>query len=156
MRCKCLANGACPILNCESMLAIFHGRSVIRLMYLHDGVVGSVFFIQLYHGDFCHAFCVLHFSFSLCAHFTMDLLCGRAFLSTFGNSDVLLLPSVIAFFACSSANSLPSTPLWPGIHLIVMCMPMCFFHSASMSSWSTSKIWWPDLGFVSCVAMIAA
>ena len=54
---------------------------------------------------------VLHFSFLLCAHFTVDLLCSKAFLSAFGNSDVSLLPSVIAFFACSSASLLPLTPL---------------------------------------------
>ena len=45
MQCKCLANGACPVLNCKSMLATFCGRSVIKLMYLRDGVVGLVFFI---------------------------------------------------------------------------------------------------------------
>jgi len=156
MRCKCLANGACPVLNCESMLAIFCSRSVIRSTYLHDGVVGSVFFICSYCGDFCHVFCALHFSFSLCVHFTAGLLSSKAFLSAFGNSDVSLLPSVIAFFACSSASLLPSTPLWPGIYLIVMYMPMCFFCSASMSSWSMLKIWWPELGFTNCVAMIAA
>jgi hypothetical protein len=78
--------------------------------------VGSVFFIFVNHSDFCHAFCALHLSFSQYAHFIVDLLYGSIFLRFFGRSCVLLLPSVIAFFACSSAHLLPSTPLCPGIH----------------------------------------
>jgi len=140
IRCKCLASGACPVLSCDRILAIFRGRSVMRSIYLRDGVVGSVFFIRSYRSDFCHAFCALRFSFSLYAHFIADLLCGRAFLSILGSSDVLLLPSVIAFFACSSANSLPSTPLCPGIHCMVMHILTCFFHSSSMLSCRASNI----------------
>ena len=60
---RCLASGACPVLSCESMLAIFCGKSMIRSTYLHDGVVGLVFFICSYCGNFCHAFCALHFGF---------------------------------------------------------------------------------------------
>jgi hypothetical protein len=45
MRCKCLARGVCPVLSCDSMLASFLSRVVMRLMYLFDGAVGSVLFI---------------------------------------------------------------------------------------------------------------
>ena len=44
MRCKCLARGAWPVLNCERILANFCGRPEISLMYLFEGAVGSVIF----------------------------------------------------------------------------------------------------------------
>ena len=100
------------------MLACFLGMSVMRSMYLLDGVVGSSFFIRSDCFDFCHSFCVVHFSFLLNAHFIAVLLHGNGFFSMFGSFSVLLLLSVIAFLACSSACSLPSIPLCPGDHLI--------------------------------------
>lgn len=139
MRCKCLARGVWPVLNCESMLASFRGRFAISLRYLFEGVVGSVFFILAYRGDFCHSFCALFFSVSPKAHFAADLLCGRVFLRSLGSRHLSLLPSVIAFFACSSARSLPSTPLWPGTHWTVTRM-LCLFFKVSISSWKASKM----------------
>jgi hypothetical protein len=93
MRCKCLASGVWPVRSCDSILAIFLGRFVMRWMYLFDGAVGSVFFIFMNRGDFCHAFCALRLSFSPYAHFIADLLCGSIFLRIFGRSRVSLLPS---------------------------------------------------------------
>jgi hypothetical protein len=64
MWCKCLAGGIWPVLSCNSMLAIFRGRHEISLMYLSKDDMGSVFFILVYYGDFCHIFCALCFSVS--------------------------------------------------------------------------------------------
>jgi hypothetical protein len=110
MQYKCLARGVWPVLNCESMLTSFRGRFIINLRYLLEGVIGSVFFILVYCGDFCHSFCALHFSVSPKAHFAADLLCGSIFLRSLSSCCLSLLPSVIAFFACSSARSLLPLP----------------------------------------------
>jgi hypothetical protein len=122
------------------MLASFLGRPVISIMYLSEGVFGSVFFILLYLGDFSHSFCAQHLSFLLYAHFSANTLCGSVFLRYFSRSHLSLLPSIIDFFASSSTCSFPSTPLWPGIHLNSMWMPQCFCFSAAMCSCSVSSM----------------
>jgi hypothetical protein len=138
IRCKCLASGACPVLNCVKMLAAFLGRAAIRVRYLFDMAVGSVFFIHSCRGDFHHIFCARRLSFSPYAHFIADLLRGIVFFRSRGSSSWLLLPSVIAFFASSSARSLPSIPLCPGVHLIAIRIPGCFFLSVSRVPWNAS------------------
>jgi hypothetical protein len=106
-----------------------------------EGIVGSVFIILLYRFEACHRFCAWRLSLSLCVHLMADLLRGSIFLSSPGNLFVLLLPSVIAFFASSSACSFPSTPLCPGTHLTVIFMLWCLFLTAVMLSCSASNIW---------------
>ena len=49
-----------------------------------------------------------------------DLLCNVRFYRYFGSRLTVLLPSVMAFFACLSAFSLPLTSLCPEIHLRVI------------------------------------
>jgi hypothetical protein len=93
------------------MLANFLGRPVMSVMYLSDRVLGSVFFILSYLGDFSHSFCARCLSFLLYIHFIAGALYGSVFLRCFGRLQMSLLPSVIAFFACSSACSFPSIPL---------------------------------------------
>jgi len=105
--CRYLANGVCPVLSWDSMLASFLGSVVTRLMYLLEGVVGSVFFILSYHSDFCHPFCARCLSFLLCVHFIAGLLCGSVFLRNFGSLLVSLLPIIITFFTSSSVHLLP-------------------------------------------------
>ena len=122
MRYKCLARGVWPVLNCESMLASFHGRFIINLRYLLEGVVGSVFFILVYRGDFCHSFCALHFSVSLKAHFAADMLCGSVFLRSLGSCCLSLLP----LLACQLVRYLP---LPCGLVPIVPWHVCCVFSS---------------------------
>jgi hypothetical protein len=107
----CLAREACSILICMRMLTAFLGSGVIRVKYLFDMAVGSVFFIRSYLGNACHSFCVHHLSFSPYSYFIADLLRGSVFFRSCGSSSCSLLSSVIAFFASSSACSFPSTPL---------------------------------------------
>jgi len=102
---RCLARGAWPVLNCDSILALRLGRLAMSLIYVFEGDVGSVFFILSYRGDCCHNFCVLRFNFSKYAALVAELLWGNGFLSCTGSACALLLPSVIAFLACSSARS---------------------------------------------------
>ena len=64
MQWRCLARGVCPILSWDRMLASFLGSSVTKLMYLLEGVVGSVSFILLKCLDFCQFFCMRCLSFS--------------------------------------------------------------------------------------------
>jgi hypothetical protein len=136
IQCRCLATGACPILNCIKMLAAFLGRAAIRVRYLFDMAVGSVFFICSCHSDFRYIFCAHHLSFFPYPHFIADLLQGIVFFRSYGSLSWLLLPSVIAFFASSSAHLLPSIPLCPGVHLIAICIPGCFFLSMSRVPWN--------------------
>jgi hypothetical protein len=78
-------------------------------------------------------------SFSWYAHFIANLLFGSVFLSAFGSSLRSLLPSVIAFFASSSAFSFPSIPSCPGVHLIKIFIPRCCFLTPSRLWCSMSK-----------------
>jgi hypothetical protein len=127
MRCRCLASGACPVRSCERMLASFLGSGVMRSTYLFDSVFASVFFILSYWHELFHIFCALFFTFSPYACIIADFLCGSLFLRSVGRALVSSLPSVMAFFACLSAFSFPSTPLCPGTHLTFILIPLCFF-----------------------------
>lgn len=122
-RNRCLAKGACPVLSCARMLASFLGSFVTRSMYLWEGVVGSVFITLLHRFESLQPFCARRSGFSLCIYPIADLLYGRVVLRDFGSLCVSLLPSLVAFFASSSACSLPPTPLCPGTHLTVIFMP---------------------------------
>jgi hypothetical protein len=69
---------------------------------------------------------------------------------------VAWLPSVIAFFPCSSAFSLPAAPLWPGTHLRVTRRLRLLLVRCPIYLWKASKMWCPGLGLVSCVESNAA
>ena len=156
IRFKCLASGAWPVRNCVRMLACLLGSLAISLMYMFDGEVGSVPFIFANRGDLFHIFCARNLILLLKEHIWVDLLLGSGFLRYSGRCCTSLLFSVIAFFAWASACSFPSTSLCPGIHLNLICIPWFLFLSASIDSWSLSKMWCPGAGLASCVAMIAA
>ena len=64
IRCKCLARGAWPVRSWVRMLVSFLGSCAVSLRNLLDGAVGSVIFIRLNRGDFCHSFCAC--ALSLC------------------------------------------------------------------------------------------
>ena len=134
MRCRCLASGVCPVHSCKRMLTSFLGGGVMRSMYLVDSIFTSVFFILSYRHEVFHIFSALFFSFSLYACIIADLLCGSLFLRSAGRALVMSLPSVMAFFACSS------TLLCPGTHLTFILILLCFFHMALMLSWIVLKM----------------
>src|SRR3979490_2252461 len=83
-------------------------------------------------GDAAHVAIALFFSFSRALLHTADLFTGIPFRIGAGMSLILLDPFSTAIFASLSASSLPSTPSWPGTHLMVRdssrCCLLTIFH----------------------------
>ena len=122
------------------MLASFLGVEVISLRYLLDGAEGSVLFILSKRRDSVHSFWACLHSFALWACIRAVLLYGKFVLSKVGSLSSGELPSVMAFFASSSAFSFPVTFLCPGTQMTLMVTFLCFFFSVSRESCIASKM----------------
>ena len=125
MQYRSLVSGMCKVQSCMSRLACFHERFATSAGKAGEGRCASMCVILLNCRDFFQSFTACFFRHWWYVCLIADLLHGNSLHGGAGSLLFGLEPCFTACFASTSASSLPSISVCPGVHTTVRNKSLC-------------------------------